>query len=135
MGRFALDVSTRVLVMSTLPTVIHQSQVAEELFEWGTLRWLCNARLSADSEQTLGLCHILPGARNPVHYHPNCEEILYLLSGTGRHSYDDSTIELRAGDTLRIPRGVRHNLENTGDEVLTCLIAFSSGHRETVFLE
>lgn len=106
-----------------------------ESFEWGTLQWLCNAKLSPMAEQTLGLCHILPGQRNPRHYHPNCEEVLYLLAGRGRHSFEDDQVELTAGMTIRIPLGVTHNLTNIGDEPLVCLIAFNSGDRQTVFLE
>ncbi len=105
-----------------------------EAFEWGTLTWLCNAKLSPGALQTVGLCHIHPGCGNPVHYHPNCEEVLYMLAGAGRHSFDGEPIELRTGMTIRIPSGVKHNLMNTGDVPITCLIAFNSGSRETVFL-
>jgi quercetin dioxygenase-like cupin family protein len=115
--------------------VVGSEAVPEETFEWGTLRWLCNAALCPGAAQTLGICHILPGRRNPVHYHPNCEEVLHLLVGGGRHSYDGQWVDLQEGDTIRIPAGVRHNLENTGPQSIVCLIAFSSGQRETVFLE
>jgi len=87
------------------------------------------------AEQTLGICHINPGHRNPTRYHPNCEEVLYMLTGTGKHGLDGEVIELRLGSTIRIPAGVKHNLENTGSDAITCLISFSSGKRETVFLE
>jgi hypothetical protein len=36
---------------------------------------------------------------------------------------------------MRVPAGVKHNLRNTDVEPIICLIAFSSGRRETVFLE
>ena len=114
---------------------IHQSDMPVESFDWGTLTWLCNGALSAGAAQTLGFCRILPGKRNPVHYHPNCEELLYVLSGSGNHSYDGESIRATAGMTIRIPAGVRHNFENDGGEPIECLIAFSSGERETVFLE
>lgn len=117
------------------PFLVHAGAVSEERFEWGTLTWLCNATLSPGAEQTLGICRLLPGVRNPLHYHPNCEELLYMISGTGRHSYDGKMFELRPGSTIRIPAGVSHNLENTGDEPIICLICFSSGDRQTVFLE
>ena len=117
------------------PFLSNRADSPEEVFEWGTLRWLCNAALSPGAEQTLGICQILPGQRNALHYHPNCEEVLYLLAGAGRHSFDGALVELRPGSTMRIPAGVRHNLENTGPDTLTCLISFSSGHRETVFVE
>lgn len=108
--------------------------LSTETFEWGTLTWLCNAKLSPGAAQTVGLCHIHPGRGNPVHYHPNCEEVLYMLAGTGQHSLDSESIELRTGMTIRIPVGMKHNLTNTGDEPIVCLIAFNSGERETVFL-
>lgn len=123
------------LMPSITPYVVESSDFPAESFPWGTLRWLCNQRLSPGAEQTLGTCEIFPGARNPVHYHPNCEELLYMLSGTGRHSFDGEEIELRPGSLIRIPAGVRHNLVNTGNEPITCLISFSTGDRQTVFLE
>jgi mannose-6-phosphate isomerase-like protein (cupin superfamily) len=106
-----------------------------ETFAWGAIKWLYNGRLSPGAEQTLGVCHILPGKRNPLHFHPNCEELLYVLAGQGRHRLDDELVELRVGMTIRIPVGVKHNLENTGWEPLACVITFSSGDRQTVFLE
>jgi quercetin dioxygenase-like cupin family protein len=115
--------------------VMHTDDLPVETFDWGTLQWLCNEKISPGSAQTVGLCHIQPGQRNPVHYHPNCEEILYMLSGSGLHSFNDETVELRPGSTICIPAGVRHNLANTGTDPIVCLIAFSSGQRETVFLE
>jgi quercetin dioxygenase-like cupin family protein len=115
--------------------VLESDGLAIETFPWGTLKWLCSDRLLRGAEQTVGLCHILPGQRNPVHYHPNCEEVLYMLAGAGSHSFDGETVELSAGSVIRIPAGVRHNLINTGAETITCLISFSSGQRETVFLE
>ena len=119
--------------LRALVTDIHE--LPAETFDWGAIKWLCNGKLSPGAAQTLGLCHILPGQRNPLHYHPNCEELLYVLAGQGRHRLDDEVVELRAGMTIRIPVGVRHNFENTGWEPLVSLITFSSGDRQTVFLE
>jgi mannose-6-phosphate isomerase-like protein (cupin superfamily) len=115
--------------------VINLDQLPVLSFEWGSIQWLCNAELSLGAKQTLGITHILPGRTNPKHYHPNCEEVLHVLSGMGRHSFGDDCVELASGMTIRIPAGVTHNLTNTGNETLTTLIAFDSGVRETVFLE
>jgi quercetin dioxygenase-like cupin family protein len=115
--------------------VRHSDEVSEEPFEWGTLKWLCNTKIAPGAAQTIGICHILPGRRNPMHYHPNCEEVLHMIAGVGRHSFDGQLVELRPGSTIRIPAGVKHNLENCGSETIVCLISFSSGERETVFLE
>ena len=102
---------------------------------WGTLQWLCNAKLIPGAQQTVGLATTLAGKSNPIHFHPNCEEILHVLSGQGTHSIEGRTVALRAGMTIRIPPGAKHNLVNTGTEPLKTLVAFSSGDRKTVFLE
>lgn len=111
------------------------SLLTTEIFDWGTLKWLCHGRLFQGAEQTLGICHIQPGCQNPRHYHPNCEEVLYMLSGSGQHSFEDDVIELRSGMTIRIPVGVTHNLSNTGTDPIVCLISFNSGNRDTVFVD
>ncbi len=117
------------------PFVAAQADLPEESFDWGTLKWLANDRLSPGAAQTLGICHISPGHKNPVHYHPNCEEMLYMLAGHGQHSYNGQLVSLSPGSTMRVPSGVQHNLHNTGPDPIICLISFSSGRRETVFLE
>lgn len=113
----------------------HTKDLPRDVLPWGTLQWLASAKLLPGAEQTLGLCEILPGQKNPRHYHPNCEELLYVISGRGRHSLDDEWLELEAGSTIRVPVGVKHQLINVGPESLHCFIAFSTGDRQAVFLE
>jgi len=115
--------------------VTDAAQLPVEQSAWGTLQWVCNEKLMPAAAQTVGLATILPGKRNPVHYHPNCEEVLYVISGQGLQSYDGHTIELKAGMTIRIPANVKHNMVNTGTETLRTLVSFSSGDRKTVFLQ
>ena len=115
--------------------VTDTAQLPVEQNAWGTLQWVCNEKLMPGSAQTVGLATILPGKHNPVHYHPNCEEVLYVISGQGLHSYDGRTIPLKAGMTIRIPAKVKHNLVNTGTDILRTLVSFSAGDRKTVFLE
>lgn len=122
--------------MFDIAQFVTQAQyLPRENFSWGVLQWLVNAKLLPGSQQTLGMCEILPGKKNPLHFHPNCEELLYVLAGTCKHSLDDEWVDLRPGDTIRVPVGVKHQLVNTGPVSLHCVIAFSSGDRETVFLE
>ena len=115
--------------------VTDAAQLPIERSDWGTLQWVCNDKLMPGSEQTVGLATILPGKRNPVHFHPNCEDVLYVISGQGLHSYDGRTIQLKAGMTIRIPAKVKHNMVNTGTEMLRTLVSFSTGDRKTVFPE
>jgi mannose-6-phosphate isomerase-like protein (cupin superfamily) len=114
--------------------VTDAAQLPVEQNDWGTLQWVCNGKLMPGAEQTVGLATIQPGKGNPVHYHPNCEEVLYVISGQGLQSYDNRTIELKAGMTIRIPAKVKHNLVNTGTAALRTLVSFSSGDRQTVWI-
>ncbi len=115
--------------------VTDTAQLPLETNSWGPLQWVCNEKLMPGSRQTVGLATILPGKQNPVHFHPNCEEILYVLSGQGIHSYNGRTVALKAGMTIRIPPKIKHNLVNTGTEPLRTLVSFSTGDRRTVWLD
>ncbi|GEM_PF-304220 len=109
--------------------------VPTEKFDWGTLKWLISGEISPGAAQTVGIAQILPGKGNPVHYHPNCEEVLYVISGRGVHSLGDKKVELGPGMAIRIPQDVRHNMVNTGWETIISLVTFSSGERQAVFLK
>ena len=75
---------------------------------------------------------IRPGRENPRHYHPNCDEILYVAEGTIEHTSGDDAFPMNAGDAISIPAGVTHNARNVGQADAVLMIAFSSADRETV---
>lgn len=114
---------------------IHAEQVPIQAFDWGTLQWLCNGALLPGTAQTVGICHLYPGKKNPRHYHPNCEEILYVQQGFGKHLLEEEWIPVQPGSVVRIPLGMKHELVNEGPDAMITLIVFSSPDRQTVFLE
>jgi mannose-6-phosphate isomerase-like protein (cupin superfamily) len=120
---------------SWIGQVTDAAQLPIEKYAWGTLQWVCNAKLMPGAAQTVGLATILPGQHNPMHYHPNCEEVLHVLAGQGLQSCDGRTIALKAGMTICIPAKVQHNLVNTGTEPLRALVSFSTSDRKTVWIE
>lgn len=99
---------------------------------WGEIRWIFDASNAAGAEMTIGRVTIEPGEHNPLHSHPNCEEVLFVLSGECVHLLDGDEMTLRPGSAIRIPRGVKHLARCTSAEPLVALIAFSSPVRETV---
>lgn len=99
--------------------------------DWGHLSWLISDRTMPHAEQTLGVVTIYPGKRNPLHSHPNCEELLYVVSGHCQHLLGADMHTLGPGSVIRIPRGVRHWARCTSDEPLVAVISFSSGDRRT----
>lgn len=104
-------------------------------FPWGAIKWLCNDQIDPDAEMTFGVVYINAGEGNPTHYHPNCEELIYVLSGECDHKLGDETIPLKPGMMLRIPRNVKHNAVNTGWQPVTMIICYSAADRQTVFCD
>ena len=103
--------------------------------DWGEIAWLVDGATIAGAEQTLGVVRIHPGRRNPLHLHPNCEELLYVVSGECEHRVGERVFELRPGSVVRIPTGVAHWARCTGDQPLVAVVCFSSGERRVELLE
>jgi mannose-6-phosphate isomerase-like protein (cupin superfamily) len=70
-----------------------------------------------------------PGCAVTPHYHRQTEEIYYVVSGEGLMTVGDAARQVRGGDAVYIPPGLRHSLKNTGSEpiklILVCGPAFS----------
>jgi oxalate decarboxylase/phosphoglucose isomerase-like protein (cupin superfamily) len=115
--------------------LMHTDDLQVQSFDWGTLQWLANGAVLPGAAQTLGICHLFAGKSNPLHYHPNCEEILYVQHGVGKHLLDQEWVPVRPGSVVRIPAMMKHKLVNEGPDTMITIIAFSSGDRQTVFLE
>lgn len=99
---------------------------------WGQLRWFTSAELKNSRTMTTGVAIIKPGQANPRHLHPNCDEILHVISGRIRHMMNEVAVEMNAGDTVSIPQGVLHHAANIGTTDAVLAISFSSAYREAV---
>lgn len=119
----------------TPATIVREAEQPPLEFPWGAIRWVCNRELDPETAMTFGLVEILPGRKNALHYHPNCEELLYVLSGECDHSLDGRVYHLTPGSLIRIPQGARHDAVNRGSEPVRCVIVYSSGDRQTVVVE
>jgi len=102
---------------------------------WGSATWLVSEAATAGAEQTFGVVTIDPGCANPLHLHPNCEEILYVVSGRCDHRIGDETVPLGPGMAICIPRGTPHCARTTSTERLVVVVSFSSPDRQVVNLE
>ena len=98
---------------------------------WGALRWLVSRKIGNSATMTFGRVTIPAGIGNPRHRHPNCDEILHLLSGRIEHSLGGERFTMEPGDTIAIPAGVWHNARALGVEDAEMVISFSSADRET----
>ncbi|TVR54405.1 MAG: cupin domain-containing protein [Puniceicoccaceae bacterium] len=114
--------------------LIRPSDHAQRIpFDWGELTWFASGPLGNADDLTVGRCILRPGRANPRHYHPNCSEVLLVLSGRIRHTdADGASREMGPEDTVTIPANIWHQAENIGSEDAVLLIAFSSADRQTV---
>jgi len=109
-------------------------KVEKQEFPWGWIRWLMNAELDPASNMTLGVVEISAGQQNPAHLHANCEEVLYVLSGSCEHRIGDQMVTLKRGDVLRIPAGVPH-AARTLDKPMRAIVVYNTGRRDFTVLD
>mgnify|MGYP001306996605 CR=1 FL=1 len=61
------------------------------------------------------------GGKTPLHKHDHAHEMFYVLNGHGRAHCAGVTYDMEKGDTLVLPPGMDHVVENAGTERLYCL--------------
>lgn len=100
---------------------------------WGTLAWHVSRAQGNSQVMTFGRATIRAGMSNPRHRHPNCDEILHVVSGSIEHWLGEESFILQAGDTMSIPAGMWHRARALDGSDAVMVIAFSSADRETEF--
>ena len=101
------------------------------------IRELLAYRNSAIRNQSLAEARLPAGGATQEHFHPRAEEIYYITHGTGKIRIENETREVRAGDAIAIPPGLKHKLWNTGADTLRllCCCAPCYEHSDTVITE
>jgi len=116
---------------SDITRQIDRASLPTEQFDWGIIKWLVNPEQPGGAGLTLGEVVALPGKGHERHNHPDAEEVLYFLSGTGMQMVDDGEpFEVNAGDCIYIPKGVYHSTMNTGWEPLRIIAIYNPGGSE-----
>ncbi len=113
--------------------VIRKTDAPIEKTEWGSFQWLVSASNKASDKMTLGRVTFKPAQSNPSHHHPNCDEILFVVSGRIEHTLSEGgTVVLEPGDCIVLSQGGTHRATNVGSEEAVVIVAFNSAHRETI---
>ena len=69
----------------------------------------------AESIEAVYDTSLLPGESIPLHFHPDYEELYYVLSGYGILTIGDEKKEISRNDVAYIPQKVLHTLLNTAE--------------------
>lgn len=117
--------------MNSESNIKHGNEVEVKDMPWGTLAWHVSRAQGNSQAMTFGRATIRAGMSNPRHRHPNCDEILHVVSGSIEHWLGEESFELQAGDTIAIPAGMWHRARALGGTQAVMVIAFSSADRET----
>jgi mannose-6-phosphate isomerase-like protein (cupin superfamily) len=100
------------------------------------IRELMHPGRHGNRAQSLAEATVAPGAATHLHRHRVSEEIYHVVAGCGRMTLGEASLTLAVGDTVLIPPGTPHCLENTGDEPLRVLCCCSPpyAHADTDLL-
>lgn len=106
--------------------LIHEEDVEEVLLPGRRLRWLVNAERLGARHLSACLIRVAPGEKvRPAHSHPNGEELIYIIHGSGRVVVDGEVAPVRAGCVVLFPQGSVHMLQNTGGEEMKVICFFA----------
>jgi quercetin dioxygenase-like cupin family protein len=106
--------------------VVHENDVPELDLPGRHLRWVITAENVNAKCSSACVIRVPPGQTvKPAHSHPNGEEVIYIIRGSGR-VYIDGVIEaVREGTTVLFPQGAVHMLQNSGTEEMKVICFFA----------
>lgn len=100
------------------------------------IRELMHPAVHGNAMQSLAEATIPPGQQTLLHRHNNTEELYHITAGRGLIQLGDEKFEVRSGDTVAIPPGTAHAVENFGTEplVILCCCTPPYSHDDTELL-
>jgi mannose-6-phosphate isomerase-like protein (cupin superfamily) len=66
-----------------------------------------------------------PGSRQPLHEHPDSEQVYVIVAGRGRMTVGEEEQDVAAGTMVLVPPGAAHAIVNPGPEALVYVSATS----------
>ena len=111
----------------TVPAV-HENDVEELSLSGRSMRWLVSDKDKTLHASNCSACmvQLAPGDKvTQAHSHPNGEEVIYIIRGSGRVLVEGEVKPVRAGTTVLFPRGAVHMLHNSGTEEMKVICFFA----------
>jgi quercetin dioxygenase-like cupin family protein len=109
--------------------LIHTEQVPEVHIEDRVLQWIVAGKGQASSDCCSScIVQFQPGASaKPPHSHPDCEEAIFILSGSGEMLLAGGVSRpVKTGDFLLMRKDEIHLLKNSGRELMKAICFYSS---------
>ncbi|MPZ21375.1 MAG: cupin domain-containing protein [Luteitalea sp.] len=104
----------------------HEADAEELDLPGRRLRWLVSDDSLSAEHCSVCVIRVAPGEKvRPAHSHPNGEEVIYIIRGSGRVLVDGEVQTVAAGTAVLFPRGAVHMLHNTASEEMKVVCFFA----------
>ena len=116
----------------------HRDECAPfETKDTSLIREILHPDSSSVRHQSLAEATLPSGARTQAHFHPQSEEIYFVLRGEGILRIEGTQSILKPGHAVAIAPGVRHQMENRGrgELVFLCCCAPPYSHADTILCD
>lgn len=101
------------------------------------IRELMHPAAQGNKAQSLAEAIVEQGEQTHLHQHHNSEELYFITDGKGYMTLGEEQFEVIVGDTICIPPGTPHCIQNIGTEALhiLCMCSPPYNHGDTELLE
>lgn len=107
-------------------TIIHENDVEEVSHPGRFMRWLANEDSLKAKNLSVCVIRVLPGETvRPAHSHPNSEELIYIINGSGKVMIENEVGDVKTGSAILFEQGKIHMLKNTGDTEMKVICFFA----------
>jgi len=104
---------------------VTQQEAIVETLPGKTHFWYCRPGMVQRTDLMFVRAQLPPGEAHAFHYHPNMEEILYILSGEAEQWVERQKQRLLPGDSVYLPAGLVHGTYNVSKTTLEFLAVLS----------
>ncbi len=106
--------------------VIHETDVEEKKIPGRFIRWIADDKTMQPQYFSSCVIRVLQGETvRPAHSHPEGEELIYIMSGTGQAWVDGEIQPMRTGTAVLFEQGQVHMIRNVGDEEMKVVCFFA----------
>ena len=110
--------------------VVEEREVEGFGFDWGRTTFTVAPAINGAVAISAAVAELNPGQGHARHNHPDAEEVIHVLSGTGEQMVEDEagrplTRAVAPGTTVYVPKGRFHATLNTGPGPMRIFVAFA----------
>lgn len=114
----------------TATSFIHPDDVEAFGFDWGRLTLTVGPSVNGAASFSGGVVDLQPGQGHARHNHPEADEIIFVVSGTGEQMLEDEGGQpirraVRPGSTVYVPKARFHATQNTGETPLQLFVVYA----------